>query len=295
MPCYSPLEAFRKDSGEVVFHDGGGRWRPLLLSCGQCVGCRIRRSQDMAIRCMHEASLHELNSFVTLTYRDDELPPGGSLVYRDFQLFVKRARKRLGKFRFYMCGEYGERSGRPHFHAILFGLGFSDRYHWRTSPGGHEIFRSPVLESLWTAGNSEIGSVTFESAQYVAGYVHKKVFGSAAADHYRRVDVSTGEIVDLVPEFARMSLKPGIGADWFRAFSSDVYPEDFVVVNGRKARPPRYYDKLHERFGEGHDLVEVEFSRYELAQGQEVDSSADRLRVREIVARARISLGSKSL
>lgn len=240
---------------------------------------------------MHEASLHELSSFVTLTYDDEHCPRRG-LVYRDFQLFMKRLRRRLGRTRFYMCGEYGERTGRPHFHSILFGRWFPDRYYWRKSESGHEVFRSPVLEELWTAGNSEIGSVTFESAQYVAGYVHKKVYGQDADAHYSRVDPDTGEIYQVMPEFSRMSLRPGIGADWFKQFRGDVFPHDYVVMEGRKVRPPKYYAKLE---GASLDMCAVDFSRFELAASQEADSSVDRLRAREAVTRARVSLQNKGL
>lgn len=282
MACFSPLDAWQRDSGEVVFSDRGDG-RRLQLPCGQCVGCRLERSRQWAIRCMHEASMHEANAFVTLTYDQEHFAP--SLDYRDFQLFMKRARKELGPLRFYMCGEYGERTFRPHFHALLFGVGFLDRYQWRKSASGFPLFRSPILEELWTAGSSEIGDVSFESAAYVARYVMKKVTGPASESHYKRVLPSTGEVVDVVPEFTRMSLKPGIGRKWIEKFYTDVYPEDGVLVNGMKCKPPRYYDGVFSYFRQSDD---VEFNRFERALLTKEDSSPERLAVREKVARARL-------
>jgi len=276
-----------------VFSERGKVRRKLDLPCSQCVGCRLERSRQWAMRCMHESQLHESSVFVTLTYDDKHLCP--SLNYRDFQLFMKRLRKKFSKARFYMCGEYGEKYKRPHFHACLFGVGFSDAVPWSKSPSGELLYRSPTLEALWPHGFSSFGSVTFESAAYVARYVMKKVTGQLASAHYSSLDPITGELISLTPEFNRMSLKPGIGAEWFRRYKSDVYNFDYVVVNGVKSKPPRYYDKLLS--GTDPDTFEaLELSRYLKVTPEVVaDGSSARLAVREQVTRARLGFKFRSL
>lgn len=124
MTCYHPIKAFRTASG-VSFSELGrdDHLGDIELPCGRCVGCRLRRANEWALRVMHEAKLHPANCFVTLTYRDEDLPENGSLRHRDFQLFMKRLRKRAD-VRFYMCGEYGEQKLRPHYHACLFGVDY---------------------------------------------------------------------------------------------------------------------------------------------------------------------------
>lgn len=245
------------------------------------------------MRIMHEAQMHDFSSFVTLTYDDEHLPYGNSLYYRDYQLFMKRLRKKFRKARFFMCGEYGEQGGRPHFHACLFGVHFHDRYEWRTSPAGFSLYRSPLLESLWTLGAAEIGDLSFESAAYVARYCVKKVTGRAAESHYSRLVPETGEIIQLEPEFARMSLKPGIGGRWLEKYQSDVFPHDAVNVNGVLCKPPRYYaDKAKLSLSA---RAEIETSRFLKAQACADDSTPDRLRVREICTRARMEFKGRKL
>lgn len=291
MQCFHPVDAWQNDDGRIVFTERGGG-RALSLPCGQCIGCRVERSRQWAMRCVHESRLYERNSFVTLTYNDDNCP--NSLEYRNFQLFMKKARKKLGPFRFYMCGEYGERTFRPHYHALLFGLSFDDMYYWRQSESGCRVYRSSTLESLWTLGNCEIGEVTFESAAYVASYCVKKITGDAAEEHYTRVDSSTGEIVKVLPEFSKMSLRPGIGARFVAKYRDDIYPHDYVIVDGRKVKPPRYYDKwLFDQ--DGTEVDEVAFARVLKGRKFAFDGTPDRLAVRERVLRGRLSFKKRAL
>ncbi|WNK14680.1 MAG: replication initiator protein [Microvirus sp.] len=285
MACYHPWTAFRTSAGDVVFVERGDVVEALTLACGQCWGCRLERSRQWAVRCMHEASLYEDNVFVTLTYDDDHLPPGASLHYPDFQRFMKRLRRRFSSARprFYMCGEYGETFGRPHFHVCLFNFRFPDQVYFSKSPSGHRLFRSAVLEALWPFGHSYIGAVTFESAAYVARYVMKKITGDRAAAHYRVVDTSTGEVFDRAPEFNHMSLKPGIGRPWLDRYFPDIRADGKVVVNGRKARAPRYYEKFFESVDP--DSAEaLAYGRYLESLQYVGERSSERLAVREQVA-----------
>lgn len=208
------------------------------LPCGRCIGCRLERSRQWAVRCMHEAKLHAENCFITLTYNDESLPIDGSLHVEDWQKFIKRLRKRIGsQIRYFHCGEYGERLSRPHYHACLFGYRFPDLIPWQQE-GEITTYRSLLLEELWSFGFSTVGDVTFESAAYVARYITKKQTGDQAEEHYQ----------GLKPEYITMSRRPGIGSGFYEKFSDDIYPFDRVVVRDRfVCVPPRFYDKLHEK------------------------------------------------
>lgn len=284
MPCYHPIDAFYTASGEVVFYESRRHdiVRNITLPCGQCWGCRLERSRQWAMRCMHEASLYKENSFITLTYDDEHLPADGSLNHQTWQDFMKRLRERLRakgiKVRFYMAGEYGETKGRPHYHACIFGYGFPDKTYWCRSPTGNRLYRSKELESTWQLGNSLIGEVTFESAAYVARYVMKKVTGDMAEDHYK----------GRKPEYNKMSLKPGIGSGWYDKFKSDVYPNDYVVVNGKKTKPPKFYDRKFQKENP-FDFDTLQFQRESRARENPEENFDDRLKVREAVQLARIS------
>lgn len=219
------------------------------IPCGKCVGCRVDRSREWSTRCVHEASLHNANSFITLTFSDENLPDDYSVHVRDMQLFMKRVRKVCGSgIRFFACGEYGDANRRPHYHAILFGTDFSmDRYLWRQNYRGEFLWRSPTLEKLWPFGYSEIGTVTASSASYCARYIFKKVTGEMAESHYKFIHPLHGHEVVQNPEFVTMSRRPGLGSEWFDRFRCDVYPSGFVTVEGKKRPVPRFYrNKLDE-------------------------------------------------
>lgn len=285
MPCFSPLKGYRGHGGLITFSPTAGFYdRHIEVSCGQCIGCRLERSRQWAMRILHEASQHEANSFVTLTYSDAQLPEHNSLRVRDWQLFAKRFRKSRGKFRFYHCGEYGERTSRPHYHACIFGHDFQgDRTHYKTI-SGNPLYTSTQLTNLWQAGHAVIGNLTFESAAYVARYVTKKVTGDAAHRHYNEIDYATGEITaERKPEYSTMSRRPGIGHDWYQKHGDQVYPRDEVIVNGRPVLPPKFYDSLYER--ENPSLLEaVKNRRIAKAKRHKQDLTPERLLVRAEVA-----------
>lgn len=290
MACYSPISAFQTTEGQIVFSERGSIARALKLPCQQCVGCRLERSRQWATRCLLESQMHSHNCFITLTYSPEHLPQDCSLDYSHFQLFMKRLRKHFTgvRIRFYMCGEYGENYGRPHYHACLFGLDFSDKSFWKLSPSGEKLYRSAVLESLWPYGFSSVGDVTFQSAAYVARYIMKKITGQPAIAHYAVVDPDTGEYFQRTPEFNKMSLKPGIGALWFEKYSSDVYPHDFIVINGKKIRPPKYFDKL---LADDNPFTfdDIQYSRELNADKHLDDNTESRLAVKQAVTNARLS------
>lgn len=285
MACYTPLDAWQTESGEIVFSERGKIRRALKLPCGSCVGCRIEAARQWGVRCVHEAQMHTSSYFVTLTYDDDHLPNPPMLVYRDFQLFMKRLRKRFGKVRFFMCGEYGESNGRPHFHACLFGLRLDDLVLHKRSSNGVSLYRSSSLDSIWQLGFASVGDVTFDSAVYIANYMAK-------SSGVVRFDAETGEV--FTREFRHMSLKPGIGQSFIEKYRGDVFNYDHVVINGRCAKPPRFYDRWLERV-DPLAREALEPGRYLKALRGAEDSSPARLAVREIVARAGLAQKKREL
>lgn len=242
MPCFSPLRACLMTCAgkrKILFQrDAVGT--AVSLPCGRCIGCRLERARQWAVRLVHERKSHEFASFLTLTYSDEFLPKDGSLSVLDCQLFLKRLRSRLSprRIRFFLCGEYGEETRRPHYHAILFGYDFPDKKLFSRGKG-RSLFVSSELLDVWGKGHCSIGDVTFESACYVANYATKKITGEKAEAFYG----------GRKPEFVLMSRRPGIGRSWIEEFWSDVYPSDEVIVRGVEARPPRYYDNVIKEMG----------------------------------------------
>lgn len=292
MTCYHPIKAYSTPTG-VVFnelrrHDITGQ---LELPCGRCLGCRLARAQEWEMRCMHEASQWRENCFVTLTYADENLPPGHSLHHAHFQQFMRRLRKRRGTVRFYMCGEYGDQLDRPHYHACLFGTDFHDRKPQGKSASGQVFYSSGELTDLWPHGFSTVQDLTRSSAGYTARYIMQKQLGKTSEETYRRVNPETGEITPITPPYNVMSKKPGIGATWFDKYHGDIFKHDHAIADGAQRKVPRYYDKLLERKqkkGEtNYDTDAIEHKRQIRGRMNVQDQTAERLKVREQVATAR--------
>lgn len=302
MPCYSPLKGYRS----LVGVDQGGKPRitfnPLKainshvvtsFPCGQCIGCRMDRVSQWGLRCMHEASQHQANSFLTLTYDDAHLPVDYSVQVKVMQDFMKRLRDHLPtKVRFFACGEYGDQDQRPHYHSLIFGYDFAeDRKLWGSSQG-EPIYTSPTLAKAWSFGHAWIGSVTYQSACYVAGYVQKKIGGDKAASHYLRMHPK-GYLTQVQPEFATQSRRPGIGAGWFAKFKSDAFPSDFLVIDGKEVPVPRYYaSKLSEE-----ELKPIKRKRKQRTASPKakLNNTPARLLVRETIRKDRLSRLKRTL
>jgi len=205
---------------------------------------------------------------------------------RDHELFMKRLRKRFGKgIRFYMCGEYGDINFRPHYHYCLFNLELSDLKHFKTS-NGIPLYSSVALDEVWTHGYTLSGAVTFQSAAYVARYIMKKINGEKAETHYETSDPITGQIFKRLPEFNSMSKAGGIGKNWYNAYKTDVYPDDFVIIRGKKFRTPKFYDRQFEL--DDPDAFEIiRKRRVKNAKRHDANNTPDRLRVRETIQKAK--------
>lgn len=257
---------------------------------------------------MHEVQLHECAAFLTLTYQDEHLPASRSLVKKHMQDFVKRYRRSVEPERIsvFYIGEYGEECaschrnhedcrcgawvpalGRPHYHAIIFGHDFPDKTRWKETDYG-VLWTSATLETLWGKGYCSIGSVTFESAAYVARYAVKKITGSPADSHYQWID-DDGEVHQREPEFAEMSRRPAIAKRWFEKYRGDVYPHDSVVMRGHENKVPRYYDKQMATI-DPDALRRIKWLRIAAANTRQarIESGPPRLAVREKVKKAQI-------
>lgn len=230
--------------------------------------------------------MHEYNSYLTLTYSNDHLPAGNTLVKKHFQDFMKRLRRdRDERIRYFHCGEYGERTARPHYHAILFGIDFDDKKPWKKNKRGELLYTSAYLEEKWQKGFCSVGAVTFDSAAYVARYIMKKVIGDKAGEHYG----------GRLPEYVTMSRRPGIAAEWFEAYADDVYPSDFITVGGVKMRPPKYYDRQLER-NDPIAFREVKRKRRMNANSKDFEESRmGRLMVKDKVLGAKCKLLTRDL
>lgn len=293
MGCDYPLKGYRRPHAagdtRLTFNPlkALNSTNPMLVPCGQCMGCRLEKSRQWAMRCTHEAQLYEHNCFITLTFDDEHLPPGYSVRVRDMQLFIKRLRKSLRhQIRFFYSGEYGDESSRPHYHALIFNHDFYPKTLWSRNERGEPIYTSPSLSKLWSFGRATTAALTFESAAYVARYTTKKINGDAT-----RVIWFDNAWHAVEPEFGKMSRRPGLGAPWLERFRSDVYPSDQVVIRGQVMNPPRYYDsKLTEE-----ELEMLKRRRKAAGLRYKSERTPARRRAREIVRDARISTLKRKL
>lgn len=300
MTCYLPLTLYKAKSGPssktgkvpLVSLAFGDVMKPVQVPCGRCIGCRLERSRQWAIRIMHENQLHMDSVFLTLTYRDNELIHGGNatgtLYPRHLTLFLKRLRKKYGSgIRFFACGEYGEKEHRPHYHAIIFGLDFQDKaISPNNSKSGFPVYESQTLNKIWGLGDCYIGAVSFESAAYVARYIVDKKLGEES-DFYHEEGIH--------PEFVRMSRRPGIGADWYAQYKSDLYPHGYAVIRGGvKSNIPRFYEK---KFEESNPLLlqKIKEKRKKIMDEKWDEYSPSKLRIKEHIKRAQLRSLKRSL
>ena len=267
--CYYPRQAYT---------DGDCN-KPVRVPCGRCIGCRLENARQWAIRCTHEAQMHKENSFITLTYNNDNLPSNGSVKKKEMQRFMKDLRKSISpkEVRFYGCGEYGDNLNRPHYHILLFGHHFEDQVlfeagakRWRKNKFStaelRDIYTSEELGKLWKKGFHTIGEVTFESAGYVARYVMKKQTSSNHSwySQWREEDHYKGR----EPEFALMSRMPGLGKSWIKKYMTDVYPKGYFHINGKRVATCRYYDSIFQRYCADNEEAHGMYEEYEKMKKQ---------------------------
>lgn len=286
MSCFRPWLAWRNRQGEVVFSERGDIVETLTMPCGRCVGCLESKAFDWGMRIEHERKLHAEAVFITPTYSPENLPADRSVSVVESQKALDRIRKHVKavrgvSLRYCWRGEYGPKTGRPHYHAALFGWRPDDLREWKKSPGGHQLYRSAKLEALWGFGDVHVGELTAGSARYIGGYVGKKLVGKHG-DQSGLIDPSTGEFFERSPEFMLMSRKPPIGWSWIEKHRSDFWPSGKAVVNGREVNIPRaYLKRFAEQDPDGAAVLKLK--RLGESRKRFADNSDERLRVKEAV------------
>lgn len=289
MPCYHPIPAWMS---RVVNRDTGKRGisfsvrdsfcdLPIALPCGKCIGCVQVRGNSWALRCVHESRMHKFSWFVTLTYSPVNMPVNGSLSKRHWQLFMKRFRESFGPVRYFMCGQYGERTLRPHYHALLFGVDFPDkRLYVTVKDGGSKLFVSRTLDELWGLGECKFSELNPATVRYVTNYMGRSCLDKEMCGRF-----------GLEPEFQLMSRKPGLGFEWLKKYETDVYPDGYVTVKGgSKVKVPRYYDDIMTK--KAPDVMFGIRARRKYDVKDDPDSTGSRLVVREVVAQSKRKLFS---
>lgn len=258
------VESLKDDQVGVVYKTIGGlRYGHQLIPCGKCVGCRLEYSRQWAMRCTLEALQHEFNYFVTLTYDDPNLvkmpyhvgadPYTGEVLFEghpsplipdDLTKFMKDLREYYRThynhdgIRFFACGEYGGKSGRPHFHLILFNCPIPDLSLYKRNFQDKPLYNSKIFSDRWKKGYVVIAECNFDTCAYVARYIMKKQTGQNGIMY---------DILGLTPEFTRMSRMPGIGRTYYDENSDKIYKYDQITIVGSKGKilspcPPKYFD-----------------------------------------------------
>jgi hypothetical protein len=282
-------------TGGIVFEEKkrhGDITGTIQIACGQCTGCRMQRVADWQTRIIHESQGWKENCFITLTYGPGNLPPNSSLEHRDYQLFMKRLSKQEAqngkRLRFFMCGEYGDENGRPHYHACIFNHEFQKDRERGKSRSGEMMYESHNLTELWGMGNCTTQDLTPGTAAYAAGYIMKKTLGEEGEQPYN-IETPEGEILTRTPPYARMSNRPGLGEKWFQQNKTHVLAHDFIIQDGIKKSVPTYYTKLIKRTNLGTLPERTDIKRQEKSMlMNKRDQWPDRLAARETVHKAKI-------
>lgn len=263
MPCYHPIRAFQQPDGSISIGKETADSLPLHLPCGGCLGCRTAKAKAWALRCHLELQDHRDTTFNTLTYDEQHKPL--TLVRRHLQLFIKRLRSATATpIRFFGCGEYGETTARPHYHAILYGTSERDR---------------DLIQRCWPYGHTRTERITPARIAYAAGYTAEKIGDRYHAAH-ERVDPDTGEVFTYQPPFIQMSRRPGIGGAARAHVSSWRL---FAVHNGTRQPVPRF---LHEAWKKQATKQQIEELLYEKSQiaMKNADKLKTELKTAELIA-----------
>lgn len=248
------------------------------VPCGHCMACRLAYSRTWANRLMLEKKYYPdyLCWFITLTYNDWHVPFSDqqtmTLFKRDVQLFFKRLRSNTGqKIRYFLSGEYGTSTMRPHYHAIVFGLDPGPLDLQYVDSRGSPFYRSALVERVWSAeydfnklelavkrkdfdrvnyctetdyyriGNVLLSPVSWDTCAYTARYVVKKLTGKGASfyDEY-----------GLAVPFSLSSRRPGIGRQYYDDYKDEIFRHEYFSIGdssgSRRVYPPRYYKSLFD-------------------------------------------------
>lgn len=218
----------------------------------------MAHARDWGTRAGLELQEHPNSMFLTLTYASEHLPEYQTLDVRTLQLFMKRLRKHVSyvhdtKLRFLASGEYGGRTGRPHYHALIYGYSFDDLLPF-TKSGANVLYLSEKLSQLWPYGRAYVAPVSQNAPRvgsYIAGYSLKKLQNEET--RVDLIDHETGEVLSTNrrSEFITMSRRPGIGMNWVDTYATDL-EKGFVTIDGQIRRIPkafyRYLKKANPDF-----------------------------------------------
>lgn len=223
--------------------NGGNLVKMVQIPCGCCRECLNDISRQWSFRIMQEAQLHDDNYFITFTYDEEHIPSNMMLDTKAISNLNKKLKVYLSRkglksdFRFYGVGEYGSTTARPHYHIIYFGLPIPDLKFEMLTKDKNMVFSSKFLDSVWANGFVTIETLDIGSACYVARYCDKKK---------RLTPAQKQDLVNrgIVPEFSRMSNRPGIGANYLETavdrFKDGIYKD---YINGKSYSYPLYYNK----------------------------------------------------
>lgn len=294
MQCFHLLTGYRRPdgSGRLVFERPTGHSGAVIkVPCRQCIGCRVNKEIEWSIRMMHEVTQHQHNQFVTLTYNDENIPWDNSLDHSHIQKFMRALRKKTRqKLRFFVSGEYtpDPHKSRPHYHLVIFGLDLTD-LEPTGAKNGNTYYHSQLIADTWGRGFVTIGeSVTRSTCVYVAGYLLKDTAKQWEWD-WAWPHVMTGEIVKRKPPYCKMSNRPGIGKAWYDKFTSDVFPDDFIVMDGKKFATPGYYrTQLQKTNPELFDELRAKREQKLLSRNYRLDNTPQRIAVKEKCALAKV-------
>lgn len=236
-----------------------------LLPCGHCTGCKMQNASSWANRMEMELPYHENAWFLTLTYDNEHVPwsynqglgvnkktgeieiENLTLNYEDMQKFWKRLRRYIeyhkmgiGKLMYFQAGEYGGKTHRPHYHAIVYDLPIEQKdlkvYKKRN---GSVYYNVEWLSKLWGMGHVVIAQAEWKAMAYTARYTTKKIYGHDAKRYYEELGV--------LPERCMMSKNPAIGEKYYQDHKEEIYTKDEIQLkNGKRCKPPRYFDKLFD-------------------------------------------------
>lgn len=251
-----------------IYKNGHVYSNPIDIPCGQCLGCRLEYSRQWATRCVLESFESQHNYFVTLTYSPEnessikkdcfrfDVDTGEvvsefqslSLVPEHLSKFIKDLRRyfeyhyNFTGIRFFACGEYGDKTMRPHYHMILFNCPIPDLKFECSNFQGDPFWSSEILSKIWGKGFVSISSCNFNTCSYVSRYMLKKQKGQGAKIY---------EDFGVVPPFTRSSRNPGIARNFYDAFSDKIYSYDSLVITdskgkAKKVMPPKYFDRLYD-------------------------------------------------
>lgn len=254
-----PSPAYDEQTGEV--------FEPIQIPCGQCRSCRIHKSRDWANRCVMEATSYPQDHcwFVTLTYDDEHLPKGDIMrsplkpddvtkFFHDLRQHYQRQHNWQG-IRYFYAGEYGDIGQRPHYHILLFNCPVIDLKFYKVSYNSDTYWTSPTFDKIWGKGYVVIGEMNWNSAAYTARYTLKKLNGEIGKEYY--------ESEGVIPEFCRMSNRPGIGAAFLEKYKDKIYMNDEIILPSPSygksliVKPPKYFDRKMKESENEQDVIKI--------------------------------------